>query len=321
MQIKAPACDACARHLFMGFAAAVIVAMPGAAAAQGGAFEIDDLAAERALERALVQTGSVLLPPRSFEIVPFYSYARSENDTVGPIATENGVAVGTSIQERANDSSAGVILRAGLPWSAQVDVTLPYVYNQTEERDRVPSTVFDVDSQTRSGFGDISFSYTQGLRQEGGGLPSVLASVSWDTDTGQEVDGTSVGSGFQELGVDLTATLGQDPLVFSGRIGYEHSLEKNNIQPGDTFSFDAGAFLAVNPQTSFQFGFSVSHQQEVEVSGTAIDGSDQLAASLALGVATVLRRNVLLATTLGVGLTEDAPDFTVSVSLPLSFNL
>ncbi len=55
--------------------------------------------------------------------------------------------------------------------------------------------------------------------------------------------------------------------------------------------------------------------------GDPVTGSDQLAASLSLGVATVLQQNMLLDVGVSVGLTEDAPDFGVAVSLPIRFTL
>jgi hypothetical protein len=55
--------------------------------------------------------------------------------------------------------------------------------------------------------------------------------------------------------------------------------------------------------------------------GGPVTGSDQLAASLSLGVATVLQQNMLLDVGVSVGLTEDAPDFGVAVSLPIRFTL
>jgi hypothetical protein len=49
--------------------------------------------------------------------------------------------------------------------------------------------------------------------------------------------------------------------------------------------------------------------------------SDQLAAPLNLSVGTILRQNMLLDVGVSVGLTEDAPDFGVAVSLPIRFTL
>jgi hypothetical protein len=52
----------------------------GAAQAAPGQFEVDEEAAERALERTLVVTGALLLPFGKAEIQPRFAYIRSEED-------------------------------------------------------------------------------------------------------------------------------------------------------------------------------------------------------------------------------------------------
>ena len=293
--------------------------MPAAAQAPGE-FTVDEEAAERALERALVQTGSVVLPAGSAEIVPFLRFQRSEDEIAGFPALVNGELVGTSIGLDRNEFTAGIIARTGLPWGAQIDVTLPFTYADRAEELRVLGGSAEVTSSaSHSGLGDVGLAYTQTLREESGGFPSLLGSVTWDTDTGDEEDGLFLGSGFNELGVALTATQRQDPLVFSGRIGYQYALEKNDIRPGDELSFAAAAFLAVNPETSLQFGLSLAYANDAEIDGDSVAGSDQLSATLDLGLATILRRNALLDAVLSVGVTDDAPDFTLAVNLPLRF--
>ncbi len=46
-----------------------------------GAVDVDELAAERALERTLTAEGALLLPAKTFELQPFFSYARRTTDS------------------------------------------------------------------------------------------------------------------------------------------------------------------------------------------------------------------------------------------------
>jgi hypothetical protein len=55
-------------------------AAPAAAPAEIGAIETTQEEVERALERALVQTGALLLPAGTAEIEPNFSYVRQETD-------------------------------------------------------------------------------------------------------------------------------------------------------------------------------------------------------------------------------------------------
>ncbi|HEX9206683.1 MAG TPA: hypothetical protein VF851_00475, partial [Steroidobacteraceae bacterium] len=58
-----------------------------------------------------------------------------------------------------------------------------------------------------------------------------------------------------------------------------------------------------------------------KVDGMVVDGSDRVSAVLNLGASSLLAPGVLLQVHAGVGLTEDAPDYTFSISLPVRFDL
>jgi hypothetical protein len=59
---------------------------------------------------------------------------------------------------------------------------------------------------------------------------------------------------------------------------------------------------------------------EFKVDSESIDGSDRVESILSLGASAILGRNVLLDGVVGVGLTDDSPDYAVSVSLPIRFS-
>ena len=284
-------------------------------------FTVDPQAAEQAIERALVQTGSVLLPYRAVEVVPFFTLERNENEVAGNPILVDGQLLGSTITLESNQLSGGITARAGLPWAGQFQLSVPLTYTDRDEENRVLGTTISSNSSSLSGLGDVQLSYTQQFRGNGGGLPSILGTVTYDSDTGhtEVADGLFLGSGFQEIGVQLTATQRQDPLVFSSRLGYEWAFEDDDVRPGDEFFFSAAAFLAVNPETSLQFGLSLAYSDDAEINGENLPGSDQFAASLDLGIATILRRNTLLDTSLSIGLTEDASDFVVQFNLPIRF--
>lgn len=298
-------------------AAASLIASPAATQQGPGQFDVDEDAAERALERALVQTGSVLLPSGSAEIVPFVAYTRSEQEVAGLPALVNGQLTGSSIERERDELQTGLGIRAGLPWAGQIDLTIPFVTVDETVNQRVLGVPFSHAASDLSGIGDVKLAYTHSLTGDDPSRPNVLATVAWDSDTGKTENGLSTGSGFNELELALGTTVRQDPLVFLGRFSYLKSFEKDGVQMDDTLSLSANAFLSVNPETSFQFGLSVSHAGDIEIDGVEIEGTDRLAATLDLGLATIIRRNTLLDTKLSVGLTEDAPEFGLSVNMPL----
>ena len=52
-----------------------------------------------------------------------------------------------------------------------------------------------------------------------------------------------------------------------------------------------------------------------------IKGSDTVQSVLNLGISSILARNVLLQVVAGVGLTDELPDYSFTVSLPITFSI
>jgi hypothetical protein len=181
------------------------------------------------------------------------------------------------------------------------------------------------DEREGVGFGDLRIGAAKGLLRERGWRPDLIARVSWNSDTGETDDGITLGSGFHELTGSLAAIKRQDPLVFVGTVSYSESFEDEvgdvDIDPGSEIGFSLGTVLAASPETSLRFFLAQSFAGEVEVDGEEVDGSDQVSTSLIIGASSVLAPRVLLDITAGVGLTEDAPDYSVTVSLPIRFDL
>jgi hypothetical protein len=67
------------------------------------------------------------------------------------------------------------------------------------------------------------------------------------------------------------------------------------------------------------FGLSQEFRARTQLDGVGAPGTDTAAASLQLGFDRVLTPRLLLDVTLGVGLTRDAPDYALQISLPYRF--
>jgi hypothetical protein len=130
-----------------------------------------------------------------------------------------------------------------------------------------------------------------------------------------------LGGGFNEVGGSLSAVKRQDPLAFVGSVSYAKSFEHDDVEPGDEIGFSLGTVLAASPETSLSFFFSQTFADDTKIDGEKIDGSDQVVGTFGVGAATTLGRNVLLSVTGNIGLTDDAPEYLVGVSLPIRFNI
>jgi len=284
-----------------------------------GTFEVDPEAADRALERSLVQTGALLLPAGAVEVEPRFSYTRRQNDAP-VILNQNGQQLLASDEVRRDNVEAGLTFRVGLPLDSQLTLDLPYGYERESTATRTRFVGRRERTESAFGFDDISLTFTKTLLRERGLLPNLFGAVTWDTDTGDEEGGQNLGSGFHELGGSLTATKRVDPLVYVGSLSYLYAFEDDNVQPGDQVGASLGAVLAVSPESALRFFVDQDFSSEAEVNGDDLPGSDQVASSLTIGLSSVLAPKLLLDVEASVGITEDAPDYALRVSLPFRFD-
>jgi hypothetical protein len=290
-----------------------------ASPAEPAPLEVSEDALERALERALVRDGALLVPPGEIEVEPSFGFTRREV-SVPFVLTDNRALVAAEQAVRRNEFDIGLVLRLGLPLNAQLELGLPY---RVVEQSRVSRAAFAPREEVRatgSGLGDLSIGLAKTLLEEGAWWPDLIARVSWDTATGKEADGAvSLGGGFHELTGSLTLAKRQDPLVFFGTFSYGTTFARAGIDPGDELGLALGAALAVSPESSLRLVLDQRFVDDFRLDGRVIEGSDQVVSSLVLGASSVLGRGVLLDVAAGVGLTRDAPDYSVSVSLPIRF--
>jgi len=276
--------------------------------------------AERALERSLTRSGALLLSPGVLEVEPRVTYTRKEDST--PLLLESNGQIFAAANERNSDSlTADLALRLGLPWDSQLELGLPYRWREVEYVNIVDFAPTNSSGLSGSGLGDVRVGLAKTFLRESLWQPDLIGRVTWDTDSGEYQDnGVSLGGGFNELRWALTAIKRQDPIVFVGGLSYEHSFEKYQIHPGPTVSTNFGSFIALSPETSLRFFFSGAYEDESELSGDKIVGSDRTLASLVVGGTTLLAPGTLLNLSVEIGLTNDTDDFAISLSLPFRFD-
>jgi len=287
-----------------------------------GQFEVDPDAVDRALERTLVEQGVLLLPWGQAQMEPSFSYTRDVTDAPS-FVTENGTTFVGEVQVRRNEYTTGQNLRVGLPFDAQAEISVPYRYVDQSTVTEVGFGARRKSSSSGYGFGDISVGLAKTLlRENGGWWPDLVGRVRWDTDTGKSSDGdVPLGGGFNEIAGSLSAVKRQDPLAFVAGVSYERAFEHNDVRPGDEVGFSIGTVLAASPETSLSFSFSHNVSNEVEVDGRGIDGSDGVDGVLSVGAASILGRGLFVNSSVDIGLTDDAPDYAIRLSVPIRFTL
>jgi hypothetical protein len=274
----------------------------------------------RALERALVREGGLVLPQGSWEIDSQLRYAY--HSFIGlRVVDVGGQAQIAAIDERRDRTDLSVGLRRGLPWSSQLELRVPYVI----DRRSTAAAGAALPSDTASGLGDVDVSLTKQFVSERPGMPGVLGSLTYRADTGDAgtLGRLSAGSGYGSLQASSTLVKRLDPMVFFGTLSYAwpRSLDDGSVRvdPGNVVGLRLSTALAASPETSMRFGLELQRAQRARLHGAELPGSEATLGLLELGVSTLLTPRTLLSVQLGVGLTSDSPDFQLTVALPVRF--
>ena len=143
----------------------------------------------------------------------------------------------------------------------------------------------------------------------------MVGRITWNTGSGDRSDsGVVLGGGFESLTGSLTFIKRSDPLVFFGSASYQTVFEDDDIKPGDQFFLSFGTALAVSPSSSLFLSLGNQFVAETEIGNQGIDGSDITAATLNLGASSIVSKGFLLNLTTGIGISENAPDYSIGLS-------
>lgn len=250
----------------------------------------------RALERALVRQGGLVLPPGTYELEPQISYAHWDK----------------SRSALRHESEAALSFRAGLPWESQVQARVPYVHVSTS-------------AGSETALGDVDLSLSRQFRGERQSLPSLVGSLSWRSRTGRDGfdGGIPTGGGFDVFQAGLTALKRHDPLVYFGGLSYASAVSRTiagiEVEPGDALGLRLGGILAARPDTSVNLGLNLAFVRTARLGGQRVPESDTVVGTLQVGLATILTRRMMLNLSADLRVTGEVPNFRLSAALPIRF--
>jgi hypothetical protein len=305
----------------------------GKSKAGAGSFMVDEEAAERALERTLVQTGALLLPFGLAELQPYVTYTHFNNEQpTFLLDAEGNIGAVTDTQTRRNDIETGFFSRLGLPFEAQLELGIPARVVNTSS---VVGIINRETENTTYMLGDIRVGLAKTLLRESTWLPDIVGRITWDTDTGKQptFNNASLGAlagavgaigtipSFNELNFSATALKRQDPLAFTSTLGYRKTFARDGIEPGDVYSLALGATLAASPQTSLSVGIQQSFIGNARIFNNEIPGSDTNISVFTFGASSIIGARLFFSTVAGIGLTKQSPDYYINVSIPLRFDV
>ena len=302
------------------------------------AYDITERQATEALDRALITRGSLLLPSGQMELdnVTSYFSASSDHVTINGFALLPVLVVGDIASQRTRQDYLLPVLttRVGLPHRLQLDVNIPYGWEQIRS---VDANNVEKD-QSNFGLGDISAGISRQLTIEHGRVPDLIANAHFKSTTGADAftltsSEVALGTGFNSIQGNLTAAKSSDPLVFYGNIGYtynvpaDHTISANDpsnpnattighFNPGSAIGFQVGSILAINPDTSMTIGWDQRFTRATQLNGVEIPASYLVEGTLRLGTSYMYAPGKTVDLSFGVGLTPDTPNLQFSVGLP-----
>lgn len=309
----------------IGMAGALLLLATAPAQAQEstpapGSVVVDEDAAVRALESALVRADVLLLPPGSVSLNWSLStsvdtvdsqFLFETTDEDGNVSSALGFDSTTNRQVTTRLSAD-----VGIPFGLQLGLSLPVGYQDRSTDVFIDGFVIGDDDSSSVAVGDLELSLQKSLVRERGFRPDLIAGLAVETATGA-TDSAEAGVGSDSIAYtfSLTATQRDDPVVFSGTLAHTAVYDGSERRGGGLSTRVAiASFLAASPYTSLQFQF------QHEVFGTEGDGGEfranrGSAGVLTVGGASVLGRRTSLSYSVGVGLSDTAGDYSVSLSL------
>ncbi|MBB3221169.1 acetate kinase [Pseudoduganella umbonata] len=240
----------------------------------------------------------------------------------------------------------------------ELRVPYVYRSDSTVSRELFTGTAVERVFETRGkAIGDIELSLRHQLNDGGADKAYYIAGLRVKTRTGRDpfevvtdctqrcvgenATGTGLpldlptGSGFYGIQPSLTWLFPSDPAIFFGSISYLHNVKRSNVmrmvlngeveplgevKPGGVIGFNFGIGLALNDKASLSLGYDHSSMGRTRQNGVNVPGSvrTQLG-TLLMGFSYRLNEKRTVNVTVGAGLTQDTPDVSLSVRLPLAF--
>jgi hypothetical protein len=134
------------------------------------------------------------------------------------------------------------------------------------------------------------------------------------------------GTGFWGAGPGVTAVWRTDPVVLFGGGAYTFNFSRTfdtfgKIEPGDTYEFFGGMNFAINEAVSLNMSFIDQITDSTKQNGVVSPGTSANDARLILGTSVGIAPYISLLVSAGAGLTSQSPDFTFTVSAPITLDI
>ncbi|WP_416051313.1 transporter [Cupriavidus basilensis] len=261
-------------------------------------------------------------------------------------------------QTKSHTLTYDTIARYGLSDRLSMDFDLPVMYRNTNfisgGAGGSASSLSDATLSTTA-LGDISMGLYYQFLRESGAAPDVVGSIRVRAPTGRSpfgiklvsadsnnnnlniADQLPTGNGVWAVTAGLSLLKTYDPVVLFVNASYTYNIKRSvsdissvqgqvtpaDVKLGDTIGFGGGLALALNDRTSMSMAFNaaISSSTQVTTAGVTqtVIGSRANVATMTFGFNHVITKGLSVSTAIGIGLTPDAPNYTVTLRFPYTF--
>jgi len=262
-------------------------------------------------------------------------------------------------QVKTTTQTGAIALRYGITNRLEMELRIPYVYGHTDTISReifTGSATDKVFTSSGHGIGDVEATARYQINDGGADKPYYIGWLRFKSRTGRDpfevttdcvtrcvenATGTGLplqlptGSGFYSLQPGVTWLYPSDPVVFFGNLSYLHNFPRHDVsrtvllggkQPlgtvrvGDIADISLGMGLALNEKASISIGYDQSFVGITKQNGKSVAGSAKsVLGTLLIGGSYRFSDKRSMNFTLGVGVTRDTPDATVTVRVPMMY--
>ncbi|MGF1610354.1 MAG: transporter [Kiloniellales bacterium] len=309
---------------------------------------------ERPEVQAIPELGGVLTPAGTLVFEPSFEYIQSNINrfTFRGIEIVEAVLIGViEATDADRDTLIGeATFRYGVTDRLELEASVPYVYRS----DRITTLVDPAgtgepqsltDRLDGMGIGDVEAAVHYQINDGRDGWPIFVGNLRGKSTTGtgpfdvdRDVFGVptelATGSGFYSIEPSVTAIYPTDPAVLFANVGYNFHLPDDvdkqvgdsfigRVDPGDSLGVSFGLGVSLNERTSLTLGYQHDfvNGSTTEINGREFESESLDVGSLLFGMSYRVSPDFRLNLNTKVGVTEDAPDVSITLRAPISFEL
>ena len=279
----------------------------------------------------LERQGGVLVPPGQLVIEPALQYTNTGNSllNVSGFFPFPGLVIGR-IDTASIDRDVWVNsleARYGLHRRVELSLSVPYIFRSDRFERALGTEDESVDRVSDNGIGDIQFGVFSQILYQQKWWPDTVFNFLVRAPTGRnpfDVSGDDelpFGTGTWGIQSGITMVRQLDPAVVFGSLRYlwdiADQFDGQDVDLGDAFEYTAGLAFSLNERLAFTTSLSHSIVGRSKLNGDKIAGTDLNVVRLFLGGSYRMSPVITTNLNIGIGLTEDAPDFSIELSWPL----